>query len=63
LGNQNKYSYLFALILACAFLLGSCSTSRKVYPVQKKRKNKKCDCPDWSYLQKPENKIEIFVLS
>jgi hypothetical protein len=63
LGNQNKYVYLPALLLASALLLGSCSSSRNAYPYKKKRKKKKCDCPEWSYNQKTISQTNTFVLS
>jgi len=61
--KQHKYHFLIPIVMVLAFVLGSCSTNKHAYPVQKKRKKKKCDCPEWSYLQKPVTQTETLVLS
>jgi hypothetical protein len=49
LGYRNKIKLI---VLSGIFLLGmllaSCATQKPNYPVKKKR-GKKCDCPDWSF--------------
>jgi hypothetical protein len=47
----SKYSLFLVTLLIAVLLASSCS--RNTYPYKKKRKKRKCDCPEWSYM-KPE---------
>jgi PBP1b-binding outer membrane lipoprotein LpoB len=54
---SSTYRALLVTLILAALVVAGCS--RNTYPYNKKRKKRKCDCPEWSYQLPDRNQTTL----